>query len=141
MEGEVALGDQIRILSGKNRGHEGWLDLGDPNLHPDRVNIIVDLGKNKWMKTWAKQCNVGPIRSVQKTYWEAVLRCAPDIELKLNTLADDLAECRITNINEVTAYLVDGFKRSVKTREDMMGKYKIKTRHIEYPPMEKIHGV
>ena len=109
-------GEEIRILSGPNKDCEGWLDASNISKHARKVNIIVE-DPNAPMglrRTWAKKCNVGPKRNIHDSYWQALLYCAPDVEHKINTLAVDLAECQLDDIDAATGYLAIKFKEAVK---------------------------
>ena len=105
-------GEEIRIIQGANVGREGWLDAANISRDPRKVNVIVDTDAGL-KKTWAKKANVGPKRSIHKSYWEALLYCAPDVENKMNTLAVDLAECQLDDIEHATNYLTKKFEEAV----------------------------
>ena len=91
---ELILGEPICIIGGKNKGHKGWFNAGNPSLNKRTANIIVDLTKKGegYKATWAKTTNVGPVRNIHSTYWEALLYCAPNVEQKMNEVAADLAD-------------------------------------------------
>ena len=133
-------GEEIRILSGPNKGCEGWFDAGNVSKHKRKVNIIVpDPDAPQGLrKTWAKKSNVGPRRDIHSSYWQALLYCAPDVENKINTLAVDLAECQLDDIEEATSYLVFKFKEAVKDMNlDQEKGAKVSVRLIRHEPRKR----
>ena len=129
---EARKGVRIRYLHGKNakfpRG--GWIDKGRTHHREDRIFILVDLGEGMIFPTWALKKNIGPIRSLDDTYWQAVLAGCPDIELKMNTLAMDLAECQLDDFKPAADYMEERFKDSVRI-QDALGS-KARVRRIKY---------
>ena len=136
---ELIRGVPIRIIGGKNKGHKGWLNAGNPSSEKGTINIIVDLThKNKgYVATWAKKKNVGPVRSIHQSYWEALLYCAPDVEQKMNELAEDLVECQLKDIKDATDYLEVEFREQKEIMKEKIGKGKVKVRHIIHEPKKR----
>ena len=133
------LGEPIRIIGGKNKGHRGWLNAGNPSSNKRIVNIIVDLTSKGggYKATWAKTTNVGPLRNIHTSYWEALLYCAPDVEQKMNEVAADLAESQLRDINNATKYHEEQFKKEKYIMMEMIGKSKLKVRPIIYEPRKR----
>ena len=131
---EYQRGEPIRIIGGNNKGHLGWLNDSKKHRDADKVFIIID-DKGDIYDTWALTKNIGPIRKVTASYWEAVLAGCPEIELGLNDIAWRLAECQLTSATPATTYLDKRFQRSVADLDAMGGKAKV--RRIVWKPAEE----
>ena len=137
---ELIRGKPIQIIGGKNKGHKGWFNAGNPLLDKATVKYIIDLThKNKgYQATWAKKKNIGPVRSIHQSYWEALLHCAPNVEQKMNKLAEDLVECQLRDIKDATDYLEKEFKEQKEIMREKIGKGKVKVCHIIHEPNKQI---
>ena len=82
--------------------------------------------------TWALKTNIGPIRSINNTLWEAILAGCPEIELGMNKLAWNLAECQLPSFKPAREYLEKRFEESVEILDAMGSKAKV--RRIKYKP-------
>ena len=130
--GQFAKGLPIRIIGGANKGYEGWLLDGKTHPNAEFSYVLLLDDKGEIFATWAKKKNLGPIRPINTTYWEAVLAGCPDIELKMNELAYGLAECQLQDFKPAAEYLEEKYNESVEILDAKGGKAKV--RRIKYDP-------
>ena len=141
---QFILGEPIRIIGGKNKEHNGWLNASSISSNPSVVNIIVDLSHKGmgYKATWAKKKNIGPVRNIHGSYWEALLCCGPSAERKLNDAASELVECQIRDedIKDATDYLENQIKAEKEIMKQMIKMGKAKVRPITHEPRKRRAG-
>ena len=101
------------------------------------MNLTLIYKNKGYVATWAKKKNVGPVRSIHQSYWEALLYCAPDVEQKMNKLAEDLVKCQLKDIKDATDYLEVEFKDQKDIMKEKIRKGKVKVRHIIHGPNKR----
>ena len=134
-------GEPFCFVGGKNgppKNLRGWIDTGKKHTTADRIWLLVEKRDGTIEPTWALKKNIGPIRSINRTYWEAILAGCPDIELKMNCLAVDLAECQVQSFQPAAVYMEKRFKESVETLDKMGSKAKV--RRIKHEPQPQLAG-
>lgn len=130
---EYERGEPIRIIGGNNKGHLGWMNKSRQHPEPNKSYIIID-DQGDVHYTWALNKNMGPIRKITGTYWEAVLAGYPEVELGLNDVAWKIAECQVTDPTPATQYLGDKILESVAVLDKLGAKAKV--RRIAWKPSE-----
>ena len=127
-------GEPFRYIGGANAAKKrtGWIDKGKMHSCPSKIYLLVDMEDGTVFTTWALKKNIGPIRSISETFWEAILAGCPEAELGMNTLAWTLAECQLPTIQPALEYIENQFKESVQILDDMGSKAKV--RRIKYEP-------
>ena len=89
-------GEKITVLGeGKYAGRTGWIDLDGPPLEKQVYVLLKMVGNNVEAKRLYKTSI--KYRKTSTCYEEALLDQHPDIEAKMNALADMLAKCEMCN--------------------------------------------
>ena len=136
---QFVFGEPIRIIGGKNKDHNGWLNAGSISSDPSVVNIIVDLSHQGlgYKASWAKKKNVGPVRNIHGSYWEALLCCRSAAKRKMNDVACELVECQIRDVKDATDYLEKQVEKERGIMKEMMKLGKAKVRPIMHEPRKR----
>ena len=118
-------GEPFCYIGGKNHNHTGWLDNGRQHCDANMIYILVDMGEGNVCAMWALKKNIGPIWSVNATYWEAVLAGFPDIELKINKLAYSLAKCCLPSYQPAGHHIEGQYNECIHMIEEVGGRARV----------------
>lgn len=125
-------GEPIRVIGGKNKGYEGWLAKG--KIHPNVENTYVLLldQRGEVFATWAKKMNLGPIRDMPRTLFEAILAGCADMELKMNIVSFGFGECQLDDFTPAAKYMEEKFLEATDIMNQRGSKAKV--RRIKFDP-------
>jgi hypothetical protein len=112
-------GREIKITRGEYKGMKGWLDADAKQLKK-QVYIIIsiregeDLGKRVWKSSIRS-------RSRPASWEEAIIDQHPDIDGKLDELANLLAKCEIGDNSQPMARIFMARMNEANQRQAAMG--------------------